>query len=67
MITLNVSGIGCSSCVSKITQAIHALDPDAQVQVDGRAGLVHVDSSTPAERLNLAVNQLGFASRISLH
>jgi len=65
MITLNVSGIGCSSCVSKITTAIHALDATAQVQVDGSAGQVRVVSSVSAERLNQAVSQLGFASQIA--
>ena len=65
MITLTVSGIGCSSCVSKITGAIQALDASAQVQVEGSAGRVTVTSSLSAERINQAVNQLGFTSQIA--
>lgn len=34
MFSLNVSGMGCGSCVSKITKAIQTLDQDARVDAD---------------------------------
>ena len=33
MFVLDVSGIGCGSCVSKITKAIQSLDSEATVSV----------------------------------
>ncbi len=43
MFSLNVSGMGCGSCVSKITKAIQTLDQDARVEVDRAAGKVTVE------------------------
>ncbi|MBE8590490.1 heavy-metal-associated domain-containing protein [Pseudomonas sp. MAFF 301449] len=44
MFVLNVSGIGCGGCVSKITKAIQSLDSEAMVSVDRSAGKVSVES-----------------------
>lgn len=38
MFVLDVSGIGCGSCITKITKAIQALDNEAKVLVDRAAG-----------------------------
>jgi copper chaperone len=43
MFSLNVSGMGCGSCVSVITKAIQTLDQDARVEVDRAAGKVTVE------------------------
>lgn len=43
MFVLDVSGIGCSSCVSKITKAIQSLDNKATVSVDRNAEKVNIE------------------------
>lgn len=65
MFVLDVSGIGCGSCFSKITKAIQALDNEAKVLVDRAAGKVNVESSENPERARVAVETLGFPSKIS--
>ena len=49
MFVLDVSGIGCGSCITKITKAIQALDNEAKVLVDRAAGKVIVESSENPE------------------
>ncbi len=65
MFVLEVSGMGCGSCVSKITKAIQAADGDAKVIVDRAAGTVSVDSSIEAERVGELVQALGYPTKIS--
>ncbi len=50
MFVLNLSGIGCGSCVSKITKAIQSLDSEAMISVDRAAGKVSVESSENQSR-----------------
>lgn len=65
MFVLDVSGIGCGSCVSKITKAIQSLDGEATVSVDRAAGKVNVESIESPERVRAAIEALGFPSRVS--
>ena len=65
MFILDVSGIGCGSCVGKITRAIQALDGNATVSVDRSTGKVSVESSESSEQIRKAVEALGFPSQIS--
>ena len=65
MFVLDVSGIGCGSCISKITKAIQALDNEVKVLVDRAAGKVNVERSENPERVRAAVATLGFPSKIS--
>jgi len=60
MLTLQVSGIGCGSCVAKITQALQALDVVATVAVDISAGQVQVESNQPEAAIRAAIEALGF-------
>lgn len=60
MLTLNVGGIGCGSCVAKITQAVQAVDAVATVTVDIGAGRVQVESSQPEAAIRAAIEALGF-------
>ncbi|MFG0415930.1 heavy-metal-associated domain-containing protein [Pseudomonas sp. zjy_8] len=55
-----VSGMSCGHCVRTVTQAIKALDPAAQVDVDLAAGLVQVDSDVPAAQLEAAIRGEGY-------
>ncbi|AOE85112.1 heavy-metal-associated domain-containing protein [Pseudomonas sp. TCU-HL1] len=65
MFVLEVSGMGCGSCVSKITKAIQAADSQAKVIVDRIAGKVSVESLIGAERVSELVKALGYPTRIS--
>lgn len=65
MFVLDVSGIGCGSCVSKITKAIQSPDNEATVSVDRSASKVSVESSESPEQIRKAVEALGFPSQIS--
>ncbi len=55
-----VAGMGCSSCVNKITQAIHAHDPDAIVNIALDTGRVEVVSENPAHVLCTLITGLGY-------
>ena len=65
MFVLQVTGMGCGSCVSKITNAIQQLDATATVEVEREAGRVVVESSVSAEQINARVQALGFASQVA--
>lgn len=60
MVTFAVKGMGCGSCVAKITKGLVALDPDARVQVDRAAGQVRVASAIDPDALCAHINQLGY-------
>lgn len=48
MITLSIPNISCGHCARAITEAVHALDPQAAVTVDIAARRVAIDSSADA-------------------
>ncbi|HEY9103124.1 heavy metal-associated domain-containing protein [Chitinimonas sp.] len=55
-----VKGMGCGSCVGKITRALAALDDTATVTVDLAAGLVSVVSTVPPSEIQASIAALGF-------
>lgn len=65
MFNLKVTGMGCGSCVSKITKAIQALDQDARVEVDRAAGKVTVESTESAEAIRELIQELGYVAQVS--
>ncbi|TIH07681.1 heavy-metal-associated domain-containing protein [Pseudomonas leptonychotis] len=65
MFVLQVSGMGCGSCVSKITKAIQTVDDTAEVAIDRAAGKVSVDSQEPAESIRKVIQDLGYAAQVS--
>ncbi len=58
--TFTVQGMTCGHCERAVTQAIQALDPDAQVTIDRAAGRVEVQSSQPREQVAQAIAQEGY-------
>ncbi len=60
MYTFNVNGMGCGSCVNKITQAIKNQDHEAKVIVDLSSRLVTVESMAAAATILSIIQQLGF-------
>ncbi|ARU04389.1 heavy metal transport/detoxification protein [Comamonas serinivorans] len=59
--TFHVQGMSCSHCERAVTQAVQALDPQAQVTIDLASGRVEVASSQPAAALAQAIAQAGYA------
>ena len=55
-----VNGMSCSHCERAITQALQALDPQAQVQADRSAKQVQVHSELPRLALAQAITDEGY-------
>ncbi|MDX5371411.1 MAG: heavy-metal-associated domain-containing protein [Pseudomonadaceae bacterium] len=64
MVVLQVTGMSCGGCVSKITRAIQALDQQARIEVDRATGRVVVETSESAASLRELVQRLGFGAEI---
>lgn len=60
MHVVKVSGMGCGSCVAKITRAIQQLDGEAAVRVDRTQGKVEVESAESLEAVCQVITDLGF-------
>lgn len=57
---VKVAGMGCSSCVAKITKAIQQLDGEAAVRVDRTQGKGEVKAAESLEAVCLVSTDLGF-------
>ena len=55
-----VTGMSCSHCERAITQALQALDPQAQIQADRSAKQVQVHSELPRRALAQAITDEGY-------
>lgn len=61
MITFEVQDMSCGHCVSAITQAVKALDAQAQVQIDLASHRVDIEpASADAAALREAIAEAGF-------
>lgn len=60
MPVFNVSGMTCSHCVRAVTQAIKALDAQAQVKVDLASRTVEVQSSASEQAIRQAISEEGY-------
>ncbi len=61
MITFEVQDMSCGHCVSTITQAVKALDAQAQVQIDLPSHRVRIEPATAdAAALREAIAEAGF-------
>jgi copper chaperone len=65
MQVLKVSGMSCGHCVRAITQAVHALDNAAEVQIDLAAAEVRLASRLTAEQLLQAVRDEGYGAELA--
>ena len=61
MLTLKVSGMTCDHCVRAVSEAVHGVDPAAQVQVDLASGVVKVDSAEDRAELARAIEDAGYS------
>lgn len=60
MYTLNVAGMGCRACETKVTQAIRTVDEEAEVRIERAQGRVEVESAAACEALCAAVSAIGY-------
>lgn len=58
-----VDDIHCTSCAKKITNAIVAAQPGAQVNVDIEAGVVEVGPAADRTKIIAAITGAGYAMR----
>jgi copper chaperone len=59
--TFNVPGMTCGHCERAVTQAVKAIDPQAEVKIDRAAGKVDVQSDKPREAIAHAIADEGYA------
>lgn len=55
-----VKGMSCGHCVRAVTQAVQALDPQAQVKVDLPTGRVTVNSTLSRTATAAAISEEGY-------
>jgi copper chaperone len=63
MLELKVEGLTCGHCVKAVTEAVHAIAPQADVAVDLTQGSVKIDAKNaaiPAEALIKAIEDEGY-------
>lgn len=60
MIQFHVRDMTCGHCVSVITKAAKAVDPQAKVEIDLKAQLVRIDADADAARFVDAIREAGY-------
>jgi len=65
MIELRVEGMTCGHCVSTVTRAVKAVDPEANVQVDLGSGRVRVEGGSSVEVLGKAIADAGYPAALA--
>ncbi|WAG78459.1 cation transporter [Metapseudomonas furukawaii] len=65
MQVFKVQGMSCGHCVRAVTQAVQALDPAAEVQVDLASGEVRVSSRLADAQVLEAIREEGYAAEVA--
>lgn len=60
MTEFNVQGMHCGACASRITRAVQAIDPAADVVIDLSKQAVQIDSTVDRETLAGVLEAAGF-------
>lgn len=63
MLEFDVVGMTCGHCVRAVTEAVEAVDPKAQVQVDLASKRVRVEGRSSADALIGALVAAGYPAR----
>jgi copper chaperone len=58
-----VTGMSCGHCVSAVQDAVKALDPQAEVEVQLDTGRVSIHSDKPREALAAAIADAGYTAQ----
>jgi len=60
MLRYQVNGMSCGHCVKTITNAIHAVDPAAKVDIDLQAKDVAIETTALPESIVKAIEDAGY-------
>ena len=58
--TFNVQGMTCGHCERSVTQAVQAVDAQAQIKIERAANRVEIDSQASREALSAAIAEEGY-------
>jgi copper chaperone len=61
MLEFTVPAISCGHCVRAVTEAVHEIDPKAQVQVDLARKSVQVQTDAARAAVTAALTEAGYA------
>ena len=59
--TFQVQGMTCGHCERAVTQAIQAIDADAQVKIDRASGRVDVQTHSARDAIAKAITEEGYS------
>lgn len=60
MYQLQVENMSCGHCVGAVSAAVHALDPEARVEVDLAGKSVQVETALELSRVSAAIEAAGY-------
>ena len=60
MIELHIPAMSCGHCVRAITEAVHAVDPVAEVSTDIQQHLVRIQTQLSAAAIEQQLTQAGY-------
>jgi copper chaperone len=58
--SFQVTGMSCGHCVGAVTQAVKAIDPQADVKIDLASGKVEVQSQQDRAAITKAIEEEGY-------
>jgi copper chaperone len=61
MIQFNIPQMSCGHCVKAVTEAVHEVDPQANVHVDLGTKKVQVESTAERKKIEHALAQAGYS------
>lgn len=61
MLEFDIAALSCGHCARAVTEAVHAVDPAAQVQVDLATKHVTIDTQADRARVVAALAEAGYA------
>ena len=61
MLELNIAALSCGHCARAVTEAVHEIDPAAQVEVDLGTKQVRVQTQATREQVVAVLTDAGYA------
>lgn len=65
MIELSVKDVTCGHCLSAVTRAVKAVDPQASVQVDLEGKRVRIEGRRSADEVMQALEEAGYPAELA--
>ncbi len=57
---VKVSGLTCGGCVKSLSNALKAIDPNLEVDIDLSTQIVRINGKNSKEEITLAIEEAGF-------